>query len=51
VKKICGTCKFFRSFKDLCEDPLEPEDCGFCRKEAAPRGVHYFDDCEKWEKE
>jgi hypothetical protein len=28
----CMDCRYFRSYRSVYEDELEPEECGFCRE-------------------
>ena len=50
-KRICGTCKYYVSWQDDYEDPLEPWDFGYCDLyERAEKCVAYDDEaCDKYE--
>ena len=51
----CKTCKYFISYEDIYEDPLEPYDIGECHVEnkypisSELCGITWKDNCDKWE--
>ena len=55
MEKTCSTCKHFRSYACIYEDPLEPDDCGECHRGDYPYpsdrcGIGWDHNCEDWEK-
>lgn len=51
-EKTCKFCKHFRSFKDIYEDDLEPDECGWCYAgmgDSIDRFTAIELTCERWE--